>query len=384
MQTLLKSVRIQGYRPFRDFSASFGPLEVIVGANGSGKSSLFEFLRFLRDSVDREIPPEIVHGSVGQQIFHNRSPAMFSWNISVDFHPVRFCAKYQGEIRGPVGRPDIAHEHIEKITRSGAELLMEVKNSNGFMQEGFRKQTINLERGNRLALSLANDSFRFQSIYALRDYIYDWRFHDSFKIDRGRIRNPVLVEQNPILSEDAGNLSSVLHYLQTEHQSKFDELQQHLRSTVPGFKELKVKAYGAPGNIMAFWQEEGSNKELTLADLSDGILQLMCWVALFMQPDLPPLICVDEPTLGLHPRMLPTLAGVFKKASNDTQILLTTHSSYFLTLFDRSQIAVMRKEDGEAKFVKPSDSKVLIDILEDFGPEEIEALHISDELEYFA
>ena len=59
----LKSINIKGYRPFKDFSAQLGPLEVIVGANGSGKSSLFEFLSFLRDSLHRDIPPEIVPGS---------------------------------------------------------------------------------------------------------------------------------------------------------------------------------------------------------------------------------------------------------------------------------------------------------------------------------
>jgi len=66
----LSSIKIEGYRPFRDFSADLGSLEVIVGANGAGKSSLFEFLRFLRDSVHQEIPPEIVVGAIGQQIFH--------------------------------------------------------------------------------------------------------------------------------------------------------------------------------------------------------------------------------------------------------------------------------------------------------------------------
>ena len=70
----LTSLRLQGYRPFGDFLAQFGPLEVLVGANGSGKSALFDFLRFLRDGLYSDIPPEIVAGSVGQQIFHVPGP----------------------------------------------------------------------------------------------------------------------------------------------------------------------------------------------------------------------------------------------------------------------------------------------------------------------
>jgi len=280
----LKSINIKGYRPFKDFSAQLGPLEVIVGANGSGKSSLFEFLRFLRDSVSDEIPPEIIPGAAGQRIFHSLGPERLSWEIQIDSFQDH-CITYQGEVMGPVGRPRVISESVETI-------------SGGLMQ--------------------------------------------------------------------------------------FDELQQALRSTIPGFSKLTLKAYGAPGHVMAFWKEEGIESELTLADLSDGILQLICWAVLCIQPNPPSLICIDEPDQGVHPRTLPFLAGLLEKASDRTQVLVATHSSYFLTQFDISRIAVMRKENGEAKFLKAKDSKVLIDILEDFGPEEIENLHLSDELEYFA
>ena len=66
----ITSIKIQGYRPFRDFTAPLEPLEIIVGANGSGKSSLFEFLKFLTDSMESQIPNEIIKGSIGQEIFH--------------------------------------------------------------------------------------------------------------------------------------------------------------------------------------------------------------------------------------------------------------------------------------------------------------------------
>jgi len=169
--------------------------------------------------------------------------------------------------------------------------------------------------------------------------------------------------------------------LYTEHRGRFDELQRVLRSVVPGFKELKVKARGGPGQVIAFWEEEGLAQELTLADLSDGTLQLLCWSVLCLHPKPPSLICVDEPDLGLHPRTLPVLAGLLEEASERTQVLLATHSSYLLTQFDISQIAVLRKENGEARFLRPRNSKVLMDMLKDFGPDEIEVMHRSDELE---
>jgi len=377
----LKSINIKGYRPFRDFSAQLGTLEVIVGANGSGKSSLFEFLRFLRDSISGEIPPEIIPGSVGQRIFHSPGPERFSWEIETDSSQGH-CITYRGELMGPVGRPRVISESVETI--SGR--LMQFDEGSGPIEHIDSKgvqRVIPRSHANQLGLGIAN-TMRVENLYDLSEYIRGWRFYDSFSIAHSKIRNPALIEQEPILKEDAGNLNSVLHYVMTEHHSAFNELQQALRSTIPGFSELTVKAYGAPGHVMAFWREVGIESELTLADLSDGILQLICWAVLCIQPNPPSLICIDEPDQGVHPRTLPFLAGLLEKASDRTQVLVATHSSYFLAQFDISRIAVMRKKNGEAEFLKPKDSKVLIDILEDFGPEEIENLHLSDELEILA
>ena len=81
---------------------------------------------------------------------------------------------------------------------------------------------------------------------------------------------------------------------------------------------------------------------------------------------------------------MPILAGLLEKACDRTQIFLATHASYFLMQFDISRIAVLRKENGEAKFIKPRDSKILNENLEEFGSEEIEIMHRSDELERLA
>jgi len=263
---------------------------------------------------------------------------------------------------------------------------MDIKERQGLIQdpEGkLRRQEIALKRPNQLALSTVTNP-AIETLYNLREYIRGWRFYSSFNIANDKIRKSVPIEQEPVLREDAGNLSSLLHYLMTEHAPLFDELQQHLRSAVPGFQGLTVKARGGPGEVIAFWKEQGIKTDLSLADVSDGILRLICWTVLCVQPNPPSLICIDEPDQGVHPRTLPILAGLFEKACERTQILLATHASYFLMQFDISRIAVVRKEDGEATFLKPRDSISLMRNLEDFGPEELEIMHRSDELERLA
>lgn len=383
----LRSVKIQGYRPFRDFLAVFGSLEVFVGANGSGKSSLFEFLKFLRDGIYQDIPPEIISGSIGQQIFHSPGPERFWWSAEIDFG-LQFPIRYQGQLMGPVGRTHISFERVQTAPPKSANippyLFMDINERRGFIQDPDSKkltrQEIVLKRPNQLALSTVTNP-AMVTLYNLRENILNWRFYSSFNIANHKIRKSVPIEQEPVLHEDAGNLSSVLHYLMTEHQTAFDDLQQLLCLAVPGCRGISVKARGGPGEVIAFWKENGVDSELSLADLSDGILRLICWMVLCIQPNPPSLICIDEPDQGVHPRTLPILAGLFEKASIHTQILLATHSSYFLTQFDLSRIAVFRKENGEAVFLKPKDSAILTQNLQDFGSEELELMHKSDELE---
>jgi predicted ATPase len=387
----LTSIRIQGYRPFRDSLFRFDPLVVLVGANGSGKSSLFEFLKFLRNSAYQEIPPEIVSGSIGQEIFHIPGPQKFWWSAEIDTgQPVSLM--YQGEVMGPIGKTQVSFERVRSSALLGPEqdkpyYFMDVRGREGVVKDpesrGLERQEIALKRPNQLALSAMTNP-TMGTLYNLREYVCGWRFYSSFNIADEKIRKPVPIEQDPVLHEDAGNLSSVLHYLMTEHRSAFDDLQEALRITVPGFKGLSVKARGGLGEVIAFWTEAGIDRELSLADLSDGILRLVCWTVLSVLPNPPTLICIDEPDQGVHPRTLPILAGLFQKASERTQLLLATHASYFLVQFDLDQIAVMRKDDGEAKYIRPGDAKILRAHLEDFGCEELEAMHKSDELERLA
>jgi len=383
----LNSIKLKGYRPFRDLEAAFGPLVVIVGANGTGKSSLIEFLRFLRDAVHSEIPPEVVSGSVGQNLFHAGGPERFWWSVEIDTGK-QIPIRYQGELVGPLSKKRVSRELVKTKKPLSEEeedpyIFMNIHEQEGVVQnvEGeLERQEIQLQRPNQLALSSMTNP-KLSTLYSLRDYIRGWRFYNAFDINNRAIRKPTLTEPDPVLHEDASNLSSVLFNLMMEHRSAFEKLERHMQRMVPGFKNLSVVSQGAKGEVIAQWDEGNVDEKLTLADLSDGILRLLCWMTFTVQPDPPPLICIDEPAQGIHPRALPTLAGLFKKAAKRTQLLLATHSSYFLSQFGRDSIAVMRKQDGEATYTRASDAASLSSMLQEFGGDELETMHRSDELE---
>lgn len=387
----LPSIKVRGYRPFDDILIRFNPLQIIVGANGSGKSSLFEFLKFIRDACYREIPPEIVAGTIGQQIFHKPGPDKFSWSVEVDLKE-KVTLYYQAELMGPIGSTSIIFEKV--ITKMPLHegfdqgyTFLNFKLGKGFVRDPsdgkFKRKEWDLKKPNQLGLGAITDS-TLVTLFNLREYVRGWRFYNSFHINNGKIRKSVPTSQEPVLHEDAGNLSVVLFNLMTEHPQSFEELKSVIKSAIPGFKGLSVKARGGLGEVIAFWQEKAIDTDLSLADLSDGTLRFIAWATLCVMPSPPTLICIDEPDQGVHPRTLPILAGLFEKASQRTQIILATHASYFLSQFDLRNVAVMKKEAGKSIFVRVSDSQTLLDNLEDFGREELEKMHRTDELEALA
>jgi len=384
----LTRIEIDGYRPFRGFQAEPGGLTVIIGANGSGKSSLFDFLRFIGRAVADPLPPEIDERAAGRALFHVPGPERISFALTLDLGQ-RLPVSYEAEILGPIGAPRVARErlattHPLREDQSDPFIFLDFVAGRGVVRDQREKK---LKRPgwtvlpNELALRRALDPTLVTLSHA-QALLASWRFYSGFEVSTSAaIRKPVPTQPTPALAEDGGNLSAVLLWLNHKHQEVWADLESHMRSAVPGFRSLNVEPRGGPGMVIGLWREHGVHTELSLADLSDGTLRLLCWAVLCLSPNPPPLLCVDEPELGLHPRVLPGLAGLFRIASARTQVLIATHSPYFLSHFALDEIAVMRRENGAARFVRPGSSTALRSMVEEFGGSALARLHVSDELE---
>jgi len=383
-------IEVDGYRAFHDFVAEPGDLTVFIGANATGKSSLFDFLRFLSQGVADPLPPEIDSRSVGKTLFHLGSPERICWRLTMEAgetSPLR----YEAEVTGPIGSPRIARESLVSTGGvgqgdDGPFTYLEFSAGKGLVRDHREKDAVRPEwavRANELALRRAFDP-TLVTLLRVQDAISGWRFYSGFDIATGTaapIRRPTPTDPSPVLKEDGSNLSALLFWLKSEHPDAWAELESALSSAVPGFLSLHVKPRGGPGTVMGVWREADFHDELSLADLSDGTLRFLCWAALCVSPNPPTLLCIDEPELGLHPRVLPILAGLLRMASGRTQILVATHSPRFLATFALDEIAVMRKENGAARFVRPASSKALKEMVEEIGGDAIIRLFASDELE---
>lgn len=383
----LAEVRVDGYRALDGFEAHLKPLTVVIGANAAGKSSLFDLLAFTSFAAVNPLPPEVDPRSAGRSLFHKGGPERIMWSLLVERQtgrPLRYCAKLQG----PVGNVQVNSEQLVSLQANASApetesfKFLDFKSGKGSVRsvsQRFRRSEPWVLPANELALRRALDP-NLTTLNEFREYVSEWKFYSGFDVSRfAAIRRPVSIEPEPVLREDGANLSAVLFHLMTEQQERWGELETHLRSAIPAFQSLNVKSRGGPGTVIGIWREEGVSGELTFADLSDGTLRFLCWATLCLSRKAP-LVCIDEPEIGLHPRVLPVLAGLLRQASSEAQLLVATHSPYFLSQFSLEEIAVMKKVDGRAVFAHPASNEALRREIEELGGD-LAQLHISDELE---
>lgn len=199
-----------------------------------------------------------------------------------------------------------------------------------------------------------------------------YHFHDTSAT--ARARQYCYVGDNRWLMPDAGNLAAVLYRLQSQDKrAAFDRIIGTIRLIAPFFNDFVLEPEGpSRKDIILNWREEESDQVFGPHQLSDGTLRAICLVTLLLQPeeDLPGLIIVDEPELGLHPYALDVVASLFKKASHYTQVLVSTQSSSFLDSFDPEDIVVVERKGKESVFKRP-EPKALENWLDEYSLGEV-------------
>jgi predicted ATPase len=147
------------------------------------------------------------------------------------------------------------------------------------------------------------------------------------------------------LVEDASNLGIVLNNLEYRSGDTWQTILEHLRRFCEGFEDVSTRIQG--GTVQLFLRERGVG-QIPASRLSDGTLRYLCLLAILCHPEPPPLVCIEEPELGLHPDAIPAIADMLKIASQRTQLIVTTHSDGLIdALSDEPEdVIVCEKEDG--------------------------------------
>ncbi len=357
---MIQRVEIENFKSIREASVELRPINILIGANGAGKSNFIGFFKLLNQLYQQNLQTYVIQNGRADNFLYFGRKQSKSLIGSIFFEnknkQVTNCYKFRLV-------PDVTNTLFLQEEQSGYNLnaekdsLPEMWHNNAYVGES----RVLLE-------STIKNSTAFRDKY-LRDYLDGFRvyhFHDtSFAAP---VKQFSRLHDNSFLREDGSNLAAFLYLLQEKAPSSFRLIEVTIKSVAPFFKSFDL----APSKlnedqIELKWYETGSDMYLNAHNLSDGTLRMICLITLLLQPELPETIIIDEPELGLHPFAINKLAGLIKSAAQKgCQIILSTQSVGLIDNFEPEDIIVADREDKQSVF-RRLNSDDLRDWLESYG-----------------
>jgi predicted ATPase len=367
----LKSLRVSGWKSINetDPPLAFGPINVLIGANGSGKSNLISFFKLLNELLGERLQAFVGKSGGAESLLHYGSKKTLSVIGDLELETGKNTSRYFIELTHAAVDTlifseetfIIAEERVEFHVPDNPSTLRHVLGS------GHKESLLKLQAadaigfGTHLPWVLERDMSRFQVFH----------FHDTS--ETAKVRQSGYVEENHHLLPDAGNLASMLYLYKTMHPDAYRRIVSTVRQLVKSFGDFALEPQRFdPKSILLNWRQFDRDYLFGPHQLSDGSLRAMAIATLFLQPesDLPDMIVLDEPELGLHPQALELLLGLIRSVSHRTQVILATQSPTLLDYFEPAEIIVADLQDGASRF-RRLDEERLKDWLEDYGVGEL-------------
>ena len=364
-----------------------GALNVLIGPNGSGKSNIIEAIDFLRASATDLVAPVRAGGGVDEWLWKGVKPhSVAKVDATANYpggkvplhHSISFASVGQrfalfDELIGdePECQQKDQDSFFYYFYNTGHPILLVPASQVIRQKTGREREYRNLRREDlapdQSVLSQRRDPDQYPEITFLGDQYKQLLLYREWNTGSySALRNPQPVDQpNHFLAEDASNLGLVLNYLERTGDIK-DTLNAHLSGFYDQYKDYTVSVEG--GTVQVFLREKNLRQSVPATRLSDGTLRFLCLASILCHPNPPPLICLEEPEIGLHPDILPAIAEMLIEASQRTQIIVTTHSDILVDALSHIPEAVLVCEkESNATSVRRLDQDALRRWLEKYS-----------------
>ena len=334
----IDKITLTGFKSIRSLeNFELEPVNVLIGANGCGKSNFVSFFFLLREIVEGRMETA-VNKAGGADVFLFGGPKVteriearleFGWN------GYKFSLEPTAD-----NRLIFADERIEYHA-----------------DPGMRTTSVDTSIGKGHSESKLKGHARSGYNRQIADYVFDavsswtvYHFHDTS--ERAAMRRRCSVRDNESLRPDAGNLAAFLYRLRDEEEETYALICDSVRLVAPFFQDFKLrpKKKGEDRYLELEWEQKGSDYPFHPSQLSDGTLRFIALATALLQPTPPRTVLIDEPELGLHPQALDVLANLILQAQERTQLIVSTQSAALLNAFEPEQIVVIDREDGESRF----------------------------------
>lgn len=363
---MITTLAISGYRSLRDVRLELDMLNVVTGANGAGKSSLYRALRLLAEIANGGIVRAIAgEGGLASTLW--AGPEKFSREMKAGRQPVQGTVRkepvnlklgfssddygYAIDLGLPVGitafggDPQIKAEAlwIGQVLRPRNEIakrhgpLVSVRDSSHTW-----KDVITSLSPFDSMMTHASDPREGAELLTVRESMRNWRFYDHFRTDRDApVRKPQIGTYTPVLASDGVDLAAAIHTLRfLGAEEDFDEA---LEDAFPG-----ATIEGGGGGLVM--HQKGLLRPLCVAELSDGTLRYLLLIAALVSARPPSLMVLNEPEMSLHPDLLAPLGRLIARASKRSQVIVVSHALPLIAAIEATADAkrfVLEKELGE-------------------------------------
>ena len=355
----IESLRIKNFKAFKDVEMKDIPnMCVLVGANGTGKSTLFSVFGFLKDALTENVHVALTRlgGSRGFREVRSRdtdgpieieikfrekqSSPLITYSLAINDEngsPIveREILKYR---RGSKGQPwrflDFEKGHGIAVTNE----LDQVTDETQLIRE---EQT--LRSPDILAVKGLAQFARFPAVMVLGQLIENWHVSD-FHIQRARVEPEAGYAEH--LSREGENLALVTEYLYKQHPAEFRRILGSLIRRVPGISQVDAKTT-EEGRVLLRFQDGAFQDPFLARHVSDGTIKMFAYLVLLHDPKPHPLLCIEEPENQLYPRLLFELAEEFREYANrGGQVFISTHSPDFLNAAQIEEVFWLVKQNG--------------------------------------
>ena len=340
------------------------PLNLLIGPNGSGKSNLIEAIALMRAASSEFSKVTRKGGGVAEWIWKGNADgaACIDWVMS---YPQGTRALRHRIAFGSAGHGfSLINERLENAVAQHGQPIVSFYYR---PQPGKHVVSVRVQRELRERILSQEDLEIDRSILAQRrdpdiypELAWVARNYDRIRLYRewtfGRhavFREPQKADlRNDMLEEDFSNLGLFLNRIKTRHPQASRAILAGLADLYDGISDFNVLIEG--GTVQVFFTE--GDFVIPATRLSDGTLRYLCLLAILCDPDPPPLICIEEPELGLHPDVLPKLADHLLEASHRTQLIVTTHSDVLVDAMSEhpEAVVVCEKHHGSTEMSRLS------------------------------
>lgn len=345
---------------------------VLVGANGTGKSTLFDVFSFLKDALSMNVTKALSKRGGYKEVAsrgHANEAIEFTLQFRMEITGRERLVTYALKISlGKNNRPYVEHEVLRyKRGRYGAPFrFLDFSHGKGYAitnEEDFSKPDEELTREEQeldspdiLAIKGLGQFERFKAASAFRLMIENWHVSD-FHVSEARPSQEDGFAEH--LSTRGDNLPLVANYLYEQHRDRFERVLEAMKRRVPGVSIVEPKQTEDGRLVLRF--QDGSFKDPFIArHVSDGTIKMFAYLVLLNDPKPYPLLAVEEPENQLYPELLPELAEEFRDyARRGGQVFISTHSPDFLNALTLEEIYCLRKENGFTTITRASDSENL-------------------------